>query len=138
MYFAELQIAFAATGNTIDSYSYIVRFDTLRSVYGTGYSTSTGVFTCYQQGLYYFSSSLVKTRSYDPRIDQIICQMYQNSNVKVDTRVDPTDGEVDYGSYETSLFLVIHLAYGDQVYVKCTTGTLEYYSSFSGFLIVAD
>ena len=135
--FSELQIGFSASGNTIDS-SYKVIFNTLKSAYETGYSTSTGVFTCYQPGLYYFSSSLVKTRGSDPRVDQIICQLFINSNPLIYTRTDPTDTEVDVGSYETSIFHVTHLDVGDQVYVKCPTGTLEYYSTFSGFLIVSD
>ena len=135
--FAELQIGFSASGNTINS-SYNVIFNTLKSAYGTGYSTSTGVFTCYQPGLYYFSSSLIKTRSYDPRIDLIACYLYINSNPLIYTIIDPTDTEVDIGLYETSIFHVTHLAIGDQVYIKCTSGTIEIRSTFSGFLIVSD
>ena len=110
----------------------------MESAYGNGFSSATGIFTCNQPGLYYFSSSLVKTRSYSTRIDQIICYMYKNSNRVTYTRTDPTDDDTDFGSYETSMFHITHLSFGDQVYIKCTSGSLEVWSTFSGFLIVSD
>ena len=136
--FSELKIGFTAEGNTIDPVTDIVIFNYLKSAYGTGYSTSTGVFTCNQPGLYYFSSSLVKTRDYDNSVDRLNCRLYINSDEVTLTVIDPTDGEVDYGSYETSMFYITHLAIGDQVYVKCVAGSLEWYSTFSGFMIVSD
>ena len=115
--------------------SYIVRFDSVKINYGSGYSSSTGKFTCSHPGLYYFSTSLIKLKDSTTPVDWIYCSIYKNTSALVKTETDPTEGDTDKGSYETSAFLVVHLSLGDQVYVMCTFGKLSYDSSFSGFLV---
>ena len=133
-----LQIGFSVSGNTILSGSYIVQFYSVETNYGSGYSPSTGKFTCSHPGLYYFSVSLVKLRDYDNKVSSIICNIQKNSELLISTWIDPTNDDTDKGSYETSAFLTVHLTRGDQVYVKCILGKLDYCSSFSGFLIQSD
>ena len=125
-------------GDTIQSGSYIVRFDYVKNNYGSGYSSSTGKFTCSHPGLYYFSTSLIKLRDTITPVDFIGCYIYKNTSDLVRTFIDPTDDDTDKGSYETSAFIVVHLSRGDQVYVKCDVGKLSVYSSFSGFLVQSD
>ena len=130
------QIGFSASGYTIQPTSNIVQFSSVKNNYGSGYSPSTGKFTCSHPGLYYFSASLIKYRS--PSVDLIGCSILKNTTNLIDTHTDPNEAQADYGSYETSAFIVVHLSQGDQVYVKCTSGGLDNYSSFSGFLIQSD
>ena len=132
------QIGFSASGSIIPSGSYIVRFYFVKNNYGSGYSSSTGKFTCSHPGLYYFSTSLIKSRDSTHPVDRISCYIYKNTSDLVQTRIDPTDDDTDIGSYETSTFLVVHLSQGDQVFVKCIVGKLSVYSSFSGFLVQSD
>ena len=115
-----------------------MRFTSVKVNYGYGYSSSTGKFTCRYPGLYYFSTSLIKLRNTANPIDWIRCYIYKNTSSLVQTAIDPTDDDTDKGSYETSAFIVVHLSWGDQVYVKCDTGTLDGASSFSGFLVQSD
>ena len=138
MKFSVLQIGFSAYGSTIQSGSDIVQFDFIKTNYGSGYSSSTGKFTCSHPGLYYFSASLIKRRDTSNKVDFIRCYIYKNTAWQIETKTDPTDDDTDKGSYETSAFITVHLSRGDQVYVKCTSGKLSSYSSFSGFLIQSD
>ena len=137
MKFSVLQIGFSASGNTKLSDS-VVQFDSVMTNYGSGYSSSTGNFTCSHPGLYYFSASLIKLRDINNKVDILRCFMYKNTAYLIETCTDPTDDDTDKGSYETSAFITVHLSRGDQVYVKCTLGKLDYRSSFSGFLIQSD
>ena len=114
-----------------------MRFTSVKENYGSGYSSSTGKFTCSHPGLYYFSTSLIKSRDYTHPVDMISCYIYKNTSDLVLTAINPTDDDTDKGSYETSAFLVVHLSRGDQVYVKCYD-RLDDYSSFSGFLVQSD
>ena len=136
-FFLGLQIGFSASGNTILSTS-IVQFDFVETNYGSGYSSSTGKFTCSHPGLYYFSTSLIKERTSSRQVDYINCYINKNNSFLIRTYIDPTDDDTDKGSYETSAFIVVHLSPGDQVYVKCQYGKLNVHSSFSGFLIHYD
>ena len=118
-----------------------MQFNSVKTNYGSGYSLSTGKFTCSHPGLYYFSTSLIKKRDTKDSlmVNYIHCYMYKNTNVYLETEIDPTDDDTDKGSYETSAFIVVHLARGDQVYVECDLqGPLDRYSSFSSFLIQSD
>ena len=115
-----------------------MQFSSVWSNYGSRYSPYTGKFTCSHPGLYYFSTSLIKLGDTTTPVDWIRCYIYKNTSDLVRTSIDPTDDDTDKGSYETSAFVVVHLTQGDQVYVKCTSGKLSYYSSFSGFLIQSD
>ena len=137
MNFSVLQIGFSASGNTILPGSDIVHFDSVKTNYGSGYSPSTGKFTCSHPGLYYFSTSLIKYRDTTVIVDLIVCYIYKNLASLIETSTDPADDDTDKGSYETSAFITVHLSRGDQVYVKCS-GKLEAWSSFSGFLIQSD
>ena len=112
-------------------------FYSVKNNYGSGYSSSTGKFTCSHPGLYYFSTSLIKPRT-TPPVDRILCYIYKNTSSLVETFIDPTDDDTDKGTYETSAFIVVHLTLGDQVYVKCNVGKLSMDSSFSGFLVQSD
>ena len=132
-----LQIGFSASGSTILSGS-VVQFDSIKTNYGSRYSPSTGRFTCSHPGLYYFSTSLIKLRTNVREVDRIMCYIYKNTGSLITTVTDPTDDDTDKGSYETSAFLTVHLSRGDQVYVMCTSGKLNSYSSFSGILIQSD
>ena len=109
----------------------------MKTNYGSGYSSSTGKFTCSHPGLYYFSTSLIKMRT-TPKVDYIKCYMYKDDSMLIGTNTDPTDDDTDKGSYETSAFITVHLSRGDQVYVECPYGKLNVYSSFSGFLIQSE
>ena len=137
MKFSVLQIGFSASGNTKLSGS-IIHFDSIKTNYGSGYSSSTGKFTCSHPGLYFFSVSLIKKRDLTNIVDWISCHIYQNSESLINTWIDPTDDDTDKGCYETSAFLTIHLSMGDQVYVTCAVGILDGLSSFSGFLLKSD
>ena len=133
-----IQIGFSARGGYILSGSNIVQFDSIRTSYGSGYSSSTGKFTCSHSGLYYFSVSLIKKGSDDNIVDDLYCTIYKNDDFLISTKTDPTDDDTDKGSYETSTFIVIHLLREDQVYVTCPWGRLDNKSSFSGFLVQQD
>ena len=133
-----LQIGFSASGNSILSGSYIVRFTSTKTNYGYGYSFSTGKFTCSHPGLFFLSASLIKLRDVSSKVDYIRCYIYKNTVALIQTHADPTDDDTDKGSYETSTFITEHLSPGDQVYVKCDVGKLDSLSSFSGFLIQSD
>ena len=113
-------------------------FDYVHTNYGSGYSSSTGKFTCSHPGLYYFSTSLIKLRDTTNKVDHISCYINKNTSTLVNTGIDPTDDDTDKGSYETSAFIAVHLFRGDQVYIGCGIGKLGGYSSFSGFLIHSD
>ena len=115
-----------------------MQFNSVKNNYGSGYSPSTGKFTCSHPGLYYFSASLIKYRGSLNPVDRIRCFIYKNTSNLVGTQIDPTDDDTDHGSYETSAFIVVHLSQGDQVYVTCSLGILSGYSSFSGFLVQSD
>ena len=115
-----------------------MRFDYVKNNYGSGYSSSTGKFTCSHPGLYYFSTSLIKLRDTTTPVDRIGCDIYKNTSSLVYTFINPTDDDTDKGSYETSAFIVVHLSRGDQVYVNCGYGKLSSLSSFSGFLVQSD
>ena len=132
-----LQLGFSAYGSTILSGSNIVQFNYVKTNYGSGYSPSTGKFTCSHPGLYYFSTSLIKLRDTTDKVDWIRCFIYKNTSWLIETVTDPSDDDTDLGSYETSAFITVHLSRGDQVYVTCA-GRLESQSSFSGFLIQSD
>ena len=137
MKFSVLQIGFSASGSTMLSGN-VIQFNFIKTNYGSGYSPSTGKFTCSHPGLYYFSASLIKRRATTNKVDWIVCDIYKNTTLLIDTKIDPTDDDTDKGSYETSAFVTVHLSRRDQVYVKCDLGKLESYSSFSGFLIQSD
>ena len=118
----------------------ILKFHSVKTNYGGGYSSSTGKFTCNHAGLYYFSLSLIKERANHTVADMAYCYIKKNSDSLIWTHTDPSDDDTDDGSYETSAFIVIHLTYGDNVYVGgcSSSSSLDGYSSFSGFLIRAD
>ena len=117
----------------------VLRFTSVKSYIGSGYSSTTGAFTCRHPGLYYFSLSLIKRRdSSEP--DQVYCYIRKNSSSLIRTKIDPNDKYADYGSYGTSVSLVVRLAAGDRVDVGGCSGaeTIDGYSTFSGFLLKAD
>ena len=118
--------------------SYVVLFDTTETNFGSGYSPTTGKFTCSHPGLYFFATTLIKLRDNADPVDALGCDIFRNTVYIVETYIDPTDDDTDKGSYETSAFVVVHLSQGDQVYVRCYDGKLDYESSFSGFLIQSD
>ena len=112
----------------------------MKSNYGNGYSAITGKFTCYYPGLYFFALSLIKERADHAHADLAVCWIYKNSNRMMKAYTDPNDDSTDYGAYEASTFFVVHLNRGDAVYVGgCTaSGSINEYSSFSGFLLKSD
>ena len=114
-----------------------MQFYNEKTNYGSGYSSTTGKFTCSIPGLYFFSTSLIKLRDTTNKVDYINCYIKKNTSFLIQTNIDPADDDTDKGSYETSAFIVVHLSRGDQVYVACGE-KLEHYSSFSGFLIQSD
>lgn len=136
--FAGLQIGFTAQGNTRTSSGNLI-FNILKSYYGYGYSSSTGIFTCRYPGFYFFSLSLIKQRASDEP-DMVYCRIKLNNDTLVYTRIDPNDDHADYGSYGTSTSIIIRLANGDRVYVGgCSSAnTIDQYSTFSGFLLKHD
>ena len=137
-YVAGYQIGFTAQGNGLQP-SGLVRFSIIRSNLGGRYSPSSGQFTCNSPGLYYFSVSLIKSRSPHSSADMVNCYIRKNGVNLIGTITDPRDEDTDYGSYETSAFLVIHLSSGDTVDVGgCSSTKLESQSSFTGFLLKAD
>ena len=117
-----------------------VRFPNIKSNIGGRYSSSTGQFTCNYPGLYYFSVSLIKLRTSHSNSDMVYCYIRKNGVNLIGTVTDPRDDDTDYGSYETSAFLVIHLSSAETVDVGSCSGStkLEGWSSFSGFLLKAD
>ena len=117
--------------------SHVVQFDVTAN-FGFGYSSTTGKFICSHPGLYFFAATLIKRRNNVDPVDVLECFIDRNKSYLVKTYIDPTDDDTDNGSYETSAFVVVHLSQGDQVYVRCDDGKLDYESSFSGFLIQSD
>ena len=134
------KIGFTATGGSLTS-SHVVKFQTVESNYGSGYSPSTGHFTCSHAGYYYFSVSLIKSNNGHASSDGIWCDMLKNSVSVIWLYNDPTD-TADNGAYETSGFAFVHLSHGDTIYIKCdinySVTTLHAYSSFSGFMVSSD
>ena len=116
------------------------KFNTVISNYGKEYSASTGNFTCYYPGLYFFALSLIKERADHAHPDRAACWIYKNSNNVMWAYTDPNDDSTDYGAYEASTFFVVHLNRADAVYVDACTasGTINQCSSFSGFLLKSD
>ena len=112
----------------------------LKTNYGNGYSTSTGKFTCYYPGLYFFALSLIKERAAHFDADMAYCHIYKSGSSLIYTITDPRDDDTDNGSYETSAFIVVHLNRGDTVYVGGCSGStsINGHSSFSGFLLKSD
>ena len=135
------KIGFTATGGSLTS-SHVVKFQTVKSNYGSGYSPSTGHFTCSYARYYYFSVSLIKPRNGHASSDGIWCDMLKNSVDVIRLYNDPTDDTGDNGAYETSGFAFVHLSHGDTIYIKFlinySVQTLHSYSSFSGFMVSSD
>ena len=135
------KIGFTATGGTILS-NRIVNFPTIKSNFGSGFSPSTGKFTCSHSGYYYFAASLIKARGSHSDSDGIWCDLRKNSDVITSLYNDPTDDDSDKGAFETSGYAFVHLNHGDTVYIDCRyTGVrinIDTKSSFSGFMLVTD
>ena len=117
----------------------VLRFTSVKSNIGSGYASTTGVFTCKHPGLYYFSLSLIKQRA-SSKPNNVYCYIRKNGTYRIYTYINPGDRYADYGSYGTSVSLVIHLAAGDQIDIGgCSPdGTIFSLSTFSGFLLKAD
>ena len=143
--FSGYKVGFTATGGSLTS-SHIVKFQTVNSNYGSGYSPKTGFFTCSHAGYYFFSVSLIK----DSSSDGIWCDLLKNSVSSASLYNNPKGDGTDEGAYETSGFAFVHLNHGDTIHIKCDKklfhfGPFTLYtviinpkSSFSGFMLTSD
>ena len=115
-----------------------MRFTSVKENYGSGYSSSTGKFTCSHPGLYFFSTSL--TEFIEALHNPLYCYIHKNNATLIQTHTYIMEDNIKNigATYETSAFIVVHLSQGDQVYVNCTSYFLYKCSSFSGFLVQSD
>ena len=104
--------------------------------YGQDFNMSTGTFTCSIPGIYHFSVTMVK-KGPNKRSNTIRCKVhksrYKDNYISV-MRI------ADTGCASASQTFVIDLDIGDTVYIgscydKETSLHLEWWSSFTGFLL---
>ena len=108
-------------------------FTSTRLNIGGHYDTVTGVYTCYYPGVYVFSLNLYKKT----RTDEVACYIYMNYSVVAIANVP---SETNSGFYESSASTVLHLDFGDTVFVGFCKNpdNIDSFTSFTGFLLHAD
>ena len=124
---------FSASG-TLGSVNTLVFNDVTTSGFGLHnvgghYSTSTGIFTCPVDGLYFFQFNVYQNNTTDTEVD-----LYVGSQAVGNGRFMATGDS--YGTCNNANTLM--LSANDQVLVKVQVGTAYYnstVSSFSGFLV---
>ncbi|VDI29729.1 Hypothetical predicted protein [Mytilus galloprovincialis] len=107
----------------------IVKFDDAKINIGGGYDSSTGIFTAPRNGIYIFSCTIVSSGGSD-------VQFQINKNDQFYT--GGYAARTNYGGQ--TVYSIIELKTGDQVYVKHRTGTVQkvsgnHHSTFSGYLL---
>ena len=99
------------------------------------YNITSGTFTCSINGVYFFVLTMYKYSI----ADFAYCNIRHNGTDVVEAYSNP-NVKGDYGFYSASTTLYIHLESGDTIDLgHCTAaGTLEYRTTFTGFLVNAD
>ncbi|XP_053389568.1 complement C1q-like protein 2 isoform X2 [Mercenaria mercenaria] len=133
------RVAFTVLGASRQS-SGILKFSQVRLNEGSVFDTTTGQFTSPYAGLYGFTASIIESGSGD---NNIVCDMRKNGSIYVS--MVSQQGKIDHirathGWGTATAAATQYLGKGDSVDVWCNseTGTLLYWSSFSGFLINPD
>ena len=109
-----------------------VKFSNVITNIGKLYNATSGEFTCDVPGLYFFTLVVYNTAN-APVASCFITKNYANK-VEAYLSIPPSGGYL-----EASASVVLHLSKGDKVALSgCTKYTLEWLTTFSGFLISAD
>lgn len=108
-------------------------------IQGNDFDRNTGIFTCSVPGIYYFTVSLIKPTS-DTYIDVITCHLFRNDALETLISSEFMSEETQLSGRSITNSVLLHLGAGDTVYLgSCTDPkAMEYYSSFTGFLVSAD
>ena len=133
--FTGIHVGFTADYPKAGQYSGNIRFSNVLTNYGDRYNSTTGIFTCDVPGLYYFSLVVYKSAY----ADIASCFIRKNNHNTIEAFSNPIP-PADAGYFEASTSVVLHLAHGDTVDLAgCTAAsTMEWLTSFSGFLVTAD
>lgn len=112
----------------------VIKFDTLITNVGNGYSPASGIFTCPVSGLYEFSSSIVSNGDHkNADVDMV------RDGIRI-LYIHATLFEYDTGSQ----VVISHCTKGQRIWIRHTQGhtdskeLLGGHCSFSGHLIHAD
>ena len=123
------QVGFTVTNSSDNTDPRI--FQTARYNSDSDFNLATGKFTCTRPGLYLFSATVTRR----PQTTTASCWINVAGRDKL--RVFAT--YVDSGYPTGSGILIVHLNYGDEVYLRdCSDTYMHYESSFSGVLIQQD
>ena len=111
-----------------------IRFIGKKSNIGGHYDSSTGQFNCPYSGIYVFFLH-IRDRGVSPS-SLTRCWIRKNGSINLYNYLS----RIDYGRYESSTSLVLHLSQGDIVDLgECSIAdTFGGWSTFSGFLLQAD
>ncbi|XP_076008596.1 complement C1q-like protein 2 [Genypterus blacodes] len=114
----------------------VLRFDDVITNLGNHYDPSTGKFTCYVSGIYYFTYHVLMRGGDGTSMWADLCK---NGQVRASAIAQDADQNYDYASNTA----VLHLDSGDEIYVKLDGGKAHggnnnKYSTFSGFILYPD